>query len=428
MYGHYLSAGEVRSLRGKVADHRRTRAGRGLLVATWAATLALCAGLPLPVGSSASPPASPADESQERKAQTPAADGSRQVKINPDGYTSSRKCAQCHKDIYNSWKKSLHSFSLQDPIFDAAFMQALKAGGEEARRTCLRCHAPTVTVTGDYDLSDGLSREGVTCDFCHSVTAVHLDGGEKRYSNSPGLVKRGVIEGAVSPAHQVAYSKLHTTSEFCGGCHNYRTPYGATVLSTYDEWLAGPYAREGIQCQHCHMALSPGKIVEPEVMKTGPTIHLHDLIHDSEQMRSALTVEITNVARSSNTLVVDLVVANEGSGHRVPTGIPSRKVVLTVKVEAGRDQQTRERIYQKIVADEKRRPLRTDHEALLWGAMILNDTRIGPRERRAERFTFRAPRDSGVKVTATLSYRYSAPILRDNQLDIKLGEAEKSIR
>lgn len=428
MHGHYLSARAVCSLRGEAAGHRRVGSTRGLLVAIWAAALALSAGLSLPVGSIASPPESAGIESQERGAQATPARGTREVQINPDGYTSSRQCARCHKDIYSSWKKSLHSFSLQDPIFDAAFMQALKVGGEEARRTCLRCHAPTVVITGDYDLTDGVSREGVTCDFCHSVTAVHLDDREKRYSSKPGLVKRGVIEGAVSPAHQVAYSKLHTTSEFCGGCHNYRTQYGAAVLSTYDEWLDGPYSREGIQCQHCHMALSPGKIVEPEVMKTGPTIHLHDLIHDSEQMRSALSLEVTSVRRTGNALVVDLIVANEGSGHRVPTGIPSRRVVLTVTVEAERDKQTRERTYQKIVADEKRRPLRSDYEALLQGAMILNDTRIAPRERRAERFTFRLPRGEGVKVTATLSYRYSAPILRDNQLDIKLGEAEKLVR
>jgi hypothetical protein len=428
MHGHHLRAREVHSLRGKAAGNRRVGSGRGVLAATWAAALALAVGLSLPVGSTASPPGSAGLEPQERGAQTAPTRSTREVQINADGYTSSRQCGQCHRDIYNSWKKSLHSFSLQDPIFDAAFMQALKMGGEEARHTCLRCHAPTVVITGDYDLGDGVSREGVTCDFCHSVTAVHLDDRVKRYSSNPGLVKRGVIEGAVSPAHRVAYSKLHTTSEFCGGCHNYTTQHGATVLSTYDEWLAGPYSREGIQCQNCHMSLSPGKIVEPDVMKTGPTIHLHDLIHDSDQMRGALSVEVTGVRRTAQALVVDLVVANVGSGHRVPTGIPSRQVVLTVTVEAGRDKQTRERIYQKIVADERKHPISSDYEALLRGAVILNDTRIGPRERRAERFTFRSPRGSErAKITATLSYRYSAPILRDNQLDIKLGEAEEIV-
>ena len=225
----------------------------------------------------------------------------------------------------------------------------------------------------------------------------------------------------------MAYSELHTTSEFCGGCYNYTTKYGAAVLSTYDEWLAGPYAQEGVQCQHCHMVLSASKVVEPQVMKTAPTIHLHDLIHDSDQLRSALSVEVTHARRTRDNLVVDLVVENVGSGHRVPTGIPSRRVVLTVTVEGDGELQTRERTYQKIVADEKKRPLENDFEALLWGAMILNDTRIAPREKRAERFTFRLPRAEGVKVTATLSYRYSAPILRDNQLDIKLGEAERFV-
>ena len=344
MHGLHWTAG--RSLRGGAAAHRHNRPGRVLFLASWAVGLALSAGLSLPVGSTASPPGSAGDEQQGRGAQvTTIPRGAHEVMINPDGYTSARQCGECHQDIYNSWKKSLHSFSLQDPIFDAAFMQALKAGSEEARRTCLRCHAPTVAVTGDYDLRDGLTREGVTCDFCHSVTAVHLDEREKRYSSKPGLVKRGVIRDAVSPAHQVAYSELHTTSEFCGGCHNYTTKYGAAVLSTYDEWRAGPYAREGVQCQDCHMVLSAGKVVDPQVMKTGPTIHLHDLIHDSEQLKSALSVEVTRARRTGEGLVVDLVVENVGSGHQVPTGIPSRRVVLTVTVEGDGEIQTRERTY-----------------------------------------------------------------------------------
>ncbi|MGB6368703.1 MAG: multiheme c-type cytochrome, partial [Thermoanaerobaculia bacterium] len=77
--------------------------------------------------------------------------------VDPEGYTSARVCGECHSDIYESWKNSLHAFSLTDPIFDTAYMQAVKEAGEEARRVCLRCHAPMTMVNGDYEL-----REGVT--------------------------------------------------------------------------------------------------------------------------------------------------------------------------------------------------------------------------------------------------------------------------
>jgi hypothetical protein len=71
--------------------------------------------------------------------------------IEAEVYTSARTCGECHADIYNSWKNSLHAFSMTDPIFDAAYMQALKVGGDEARRLCLQCHAPMAVENGDTD-------------------------------------------------------------------------------------------------------------------------------------------------------------------------------------------------------------------------------------------------------------------------------------
>ena len=37
------------------------------------------------------------------------------AEISAEGYTSSRVCGECHVDIYNSWKKSLHAFAIADP-------------------------------------------------------------------------------------------------------------------------------------------------------------------------------------------------------------------------------------------------------------------------------------------------------------------------
>lgn len=349
--------------------------------------------------------------------------------VNPDGYTSARTCGQCHEDIYNSWKKSLHAFSLADPIFDTAFMQAVKVGGEEARKKCLGCHAPMTMSNGDYELQEGVTREGISCDFCHTVTAVHLGDPKGPFSTDPGLVKRGIIKKAESPAHKVAFSELHGTSEFCSGCHNYTTPGGAAVLSTYDEWKAGPYSREGRQCQDCHMVWSSGKVVREEVKPTGDKIHLHDLIHDTNQLKSALVVQITNVGRSTSGIIVDVEVENVGSGHKVPTGMPTREVILTVVVEAGTRTLQQERSYRKVVADEKRNVLETDYETILHGARILNDTRIGPREKRMERFTFdyRVADAKGVKVRAALTYKYTPVIMRQQPMVVELGEAERVV-
>jgi hypothetical protein len=351
-----------------------------------------------------------------------------EAEVAAEGYTSARVCGECHSDIYESWKNSLHAFSLTDPIFDTAYMQALKEAGEEARRVCLRCHAPMTMVNGDYELREGVTREGVSCDFCHTVTAVHLDGREKPYTVELGLVKRSVLRKAASPAHDVAYSELHGTSEFCGGCHNYVTPKGKAVMSTYDEWRDGPYAREGVQCQDCHMVLTSGKVVREEVKASGAKIHLHNLIHDTDQLRSALSVQIANAERTVNRLQVEVTIENVGSGHMVPTGIPSREIVLSVSVDSGRRVLTQERRYRKVVADENGRLLKRDFEVLLYGARILNDNRIGPREKRVEHFNFDVPRAGrSAKVMVRLSYQYAPVILHEEQLDVLLGSVERIV-
>jgi hypothetical protein len=350
-----------------------------------------------------------------------------EAKVNPDGYTNARVCGSCHEDIYKTWKRSMHAFSLSDPIFDVAYMQALKEIGEQAQRICLRCHAPMTTVNGDYDLSESVTTEGVSCDFCHTVTAVNLDNPEQPFSTSPGLVKRSVLKDASSPAHEVAYSELHTKAEFCGACHNYIASNGTPIMSTYDEWAEGPYADEGVQCQHCHMGLRPGRVVREDVKKSNTKIHVHDLIHDSEQLRSALTLELIEVKAANDQLRVKVRVSNTGSGHKIPTGIPSRQIRLKVHVSSNGREFERERSYEKTLADEAGRILTRDVDMLLYGAKVISDTRIGPREERIERFSFALPRAGKATVTASLNYIYSPMRLEKQKMDIKLSGAEKTV-
>lgn len=348
--------------------------------------------------------------------------------IATDEYTSARVCGECHEDIYRAWKRSLHSASLTDPIFDLAFMQAIRDAGDSVRPKCLNCHAPMTMMNRDYSLDLEVSREGVSCDFCHTVTAVHLDGREIPYSSDVSEVKRGVIKEASSPAHKVAFSELHGTAEFCGGCHNYIAPSGSAILGTYDEWRKGPYSAEGIQCQDCHMALSSGRVVKEELKAGADQIHLHSLIHDRDQLRGALTLDITRVDRKVDRIVAQVVVKNVGSGHMVPTGIPSREVVLTVTAEGDGLTRSQQRRFRKVVADERGRPLNLDHEILLRGAQILNDNRIAPREARVEQFTFPVRRPSAIKIKASLSYQYSPRITKTQTIKVDLCEVERVVR
>ncbi len=348
--------------------------------------------------------------------------------INPTGYTSSKVCGTCHVDIYNSWKNSLHAFSLSDPAFDAAYMQAVREGGEEASRLCLRCHAPLTLSNHDYQLKKSITREGVSCDFCHTLTAVHLDQPTQPFSMEPGLAKRSVLRKAASPVHAVVFSELHQSADLCGGCHNFKLPDGTLLMGTYDEWKQGPYARRGVPCQDCHMVRRAGKVVPPEIRPVeSDEIHFHDLIHDSDQLRSALKASVISAERAPGGLVVRVQVENVGSGHMVPTGIPSREIVLTVTAQADGKVESQERRYRKVVADRDGQVLSRDFEILLRGARIVSDNRIAPREKRIESFFLPTPEGRTVRVTATLSYHYAPLILDQREINIELATAERTV-
>jgi len=378
-------------------------------------TLASAAEVSRPGDTSVEPP----DRSQANL--TPRAE------INPEGYTSSRVCGSCHVDIYRTWKNSLHAFSLSDPIFDAAYMQAIKVAGDAAKQLCLRCHAPMTQVNQDFALREGVTTEGVSCDFCHTVTMVHLDRPDKPYSCQPGIVKRSVLKDISSPAHQVEFSALHSQAEFCGGCHNYTAPNGTPIMSTYDEWKNGPYAATGIQCQDCHMTLRAGHVVSKDVKESAANIHYHDLIHDSDQLRGALDVEILRAERSNGELQVMVQVENVGSGHKVPTGIPSRAIRLQVRADAHGESLLREQVYRKVLADSSGRRLTQDYEMLLFGAMVLSDNRINPGEKRIERFRFGISHSDRVNVVATLSYVYAPMVLERKTMTVTLDQASRAV-
>jgi Zn-finger protein len=101
----------------------------------------------------------------------------------------------------------------------------------------------------------------VQCDVCHSIkssTSLETDGHEPHNASfiiEPGKTKRGPFKDGDSPHHDVAYSELHTSAEFCANCHHVFHPVNNFPIErTYDEWKNSVYSQNGIICQDCHMA------------------------------------------------------------------------------------------------------------------------------------------------------------------------------
>ncbi len=319
-------------------------------------------------------------------------------------------CGGCHQAIEQGWKESVHSQALESRLFQDALQMASADFGARARRVCLGCHAPTVAVTGDWSLKLKLSWEGVTCDYCHSIRSVVMDGPNPKALVDYNNVKEGPWKDVTSPVHGTAYSPVHTSPLLCATCHEYRNSLGFPVLTTYSEWKKGPYAAEGKGCQACHMYQVEGKVVVPQVKETaGHEINLHEMpgSHSLTQLNKAIRGQLF-VTHQGGEVHVEVDVTNQAAGHMVPTGSPLRKLILDVRVEPmGGKSLEQTRAFTRVVADRDGKILNREDLVFLRAAKVVSDTRLAPLQTKKEFFTFKVPQGTGSTVAADFYYSYS---------------------
>lgn len=347
--------------------------------------------------------------------------------INKKDYTASRVCGKCHTEIYKFWKNSLHALSIDDPIFNVAYMQSLKQNSDRAKKYCLRCHAPVVIHNSDYELQKDVTKEGVSCDFCHTVKALDLDNERNPFKINPGVIKRSALKTASPSVHKVEYSEIYARSEFCAGCHELKGMDGVVILGTYSEWKEGPYPAKGINCQNCHMPKVEGRVVDSKLNKDKGTISLHDIQggHSITQLKKAVDLEITRINKTDDGINVEVKLKNVGSGHCIPTGIPSRKLVLEVSLTVKDKVVDTQRIeYEKVVADSNGKQLTDDWEIMMNGAKIISDNRLKPMEERIESFSFHAPKSYEGVVNAGVYYIYTPYILDRKEMKVEMNSVE----
>lgn len=319
-------------------------------------------------------------------------------------------CGGCHRAIEQGWKESVHSQAMESRLFQDALQMANSDFGPHARHICLGCHSPTVAATSDYSLVRKVSWEGITCDYCHSIRSVNMNGPNPRAVVVYNNVKEGPWKGVTSPVHGTAYSAVHTSSVLCATCHQYRNALGFPVLTTYTEWLKGPYSAEHKDCQSCHMYRVQGKVVIPSIKKTSQEeINLHEMpgSHSLTQLNKAIRGQLF-VSHQGSQLHVEVDVTNQGAGHMVPTGSPLRKLILEVRVSPyeGKSLQ-RKWVFTRVVADQNGRILNREDLVFLRAAKVVSDTRLAPRETKKESFTCKLPQGIRATVEADFYYYYS---------------------
>jgi len=345
--------------------------------------------------------------------------------------SSAELCGDCHRAIFDGWKRSAHATAMESRLFQDALKLAEAGFGVQARKNCLACHAPVAVQTGDLELVRKVSWEGVTCDYCHSIQEVTTTGGNPKAKVEFTLVKSGPSKDLFSPAHGTRFSPLHTSSLACIACHEYSNSQGLPVLATYSEWKNSTYGKGDVACQACHMYRIEGDVVDPRIKRTATlTLNLHEIPggHSIQQLNKAIKADLSAI-REANQLRVVVKLTNRGAGHDVPTGSALRQLILALDADSLAGQHFgEERIYRRIVADRSGSVLNREDLVFIKGARTVTDTRLAPNETKTETFSFPISRGTQTRVKASLYYYYSPLATSEAQQKVKFLELTRLVQ
>lgn len=346
-------------------------------------------------------------------------------------FESAAVCKECHEEIYQNWRRSLHALSYTNSIFTIAYQKAYTQTKGQAKQYCLNCHAPIAKISGDADAEQSITREGVTCDFCHSVAVVNLKNHANPFTVDPGgPVRSSLKSGGEGAEHKTVMTKDFASSKLCAGCHDFINRHGVHVGATYTEWSKSDYAKKGIECQDCHMkeleAIKASDGVKWVVAKKFPD---HSLGRNLSSLRNAVTIKISEAFAQRKRVSVTVMVTNALIGHNAPTGTPMRRLVLEVStIDANQNVvESQKRFYGKTVLGDDGVELFSDGEVFLHGKKVASDNRLKAKETRKEKFVFSKRATSVKSVTADVYFLYQPEVVEQTDMRIPLSSADKTL-
>ncbi|MCB0732591.1 MAG: hypothetical protein KDC88_16325, partial [Ignavibacteriae bacterium] len=397
--------------------------------------------------------------------------------------------ASCHVDFYQQWTQAMMSQAYTHHWDEIEYFKLAVPHAEkdekvaEVKAGCNGCHTPIAFIAGDvpppFPSENSRANESVSCDVCHSITGFEGDTPFNfNYIMSPGKTKYSSRKsGITSPEHEIVKSELHSSGDFCGICHNEKSPFGTWVKSTHLEWKEGPYYKEGVQCQNCHMTKAEFKSASMGEVHPDTKLHLFHGAHDPGKVKGTIEVRIhPDIREAEPGEVIKLTAAlfNQKTGHKFPTGSVEDRIVwlhveavdskgnvfhipvdkkgfdgeeytIAADVLAYQDMgialddpnfkgvqrdavPVGDRIFRKPYFDPQGRMTIQQWNTKSFGP----DYRIGPRETKIETFTFTLPNEIAegkVKVVATINYQKLVTsvgeflgVPEDEMETIKVGE------
>jgi hypothetical protein len=242
-----------------------------------------------------------------------------------------------------------------------------------------------------------LAADGVSCTVCHQISSEHL-GTRESFNGEfvmapapPGGVRPIFGPFEVDPGRRTIMRSVTgfaqeeaphiRQSEVCATCHTLITtafgPNGEVVGSlpeqmNYQEWQHSDFSREKRSCQSCHMPAATGPLRVASVLGAardalarhvfvGGNAHMVRLLNryrdelgvraSPVELEATATATLRQLQRDTATLTVADVTLAAGTlsfavdvhnltGHKLPTGYPSRRLWLHVTVKNERGQTT----------------------------------------------------------------------------------------
>lgn len=235
--------------------------------------------------------------------------------------------------------------------------------------------------------------EGVSCTVCHQIQPTEKFGTPAAssgkftlpsYKSKSGRILYGPYDNLfpnpmiMHVSYTPRYSSHIQSSKLCASCHDLKTPFvdakGNVVPKTpeqefpeqmiYSEWKHSSYSKgtDGQSCQNCHMKRYQGVKISnrPPWLPSrnnfgqhtfvGANVFMLTMLNKHRQLlgisannfdttirtarsmlRSSATLAWVKKSYNNGELVLRLKVSNQ-SGHKLPTGFPSRRVYLHLKV------------------------------------------------------------------------------------------------
>ncbi len=218
-------------------------------------------------------------------------------RIPSDFFMTSKRCGDCHQDIYRQWAESAHHFSsFNNQWYRKSIEYMQDVLGTRSSRWCAGCHDVALLLNGMMDtpvrelLDTPEAHVGLACTACHAITQVRDTMGNGNYeitypalhdwmnSEQPWLhaLHDFLVHVDPGPHRQVFLKPFHYNEQspaFCSTCHkvhldthvnNYRWFRG---FNEYDAWQASGVSGYGARsfyypdrpqtCNYCHMPLVP---------------------------------------------------------------------------------------------------------------------------------------------------------------------------